>query len=455
MPRSIDRQLVRLLLAAFLMTWGHCSWGEENLLAGVPFVLTNSPDSPNGGWCWYQDERALVDQQTEDGPLLIVSSVSAGTGAERGDIDLHWRNLQTGEQGTFELDDQLEQDDHNVAALYIRPDGRYLAMWARHNSNPNTYWRISERPHDPTAWGPINTLDNGAGTTYNNVYFLPDDRDGQGRLYNFTRARNFDPNVQVSDDQGTTWQYAGKLLTEGQGGDRPYVRYASDGKRIHLMTTDRHPRNFANSIYHGYVQDGALYDSRGDLMDPSILDAKGVAPSKLTCVFENGTTIDGVTMNRAWTISLEMDAQGQPVGIFTTRAEDSNQDHRFFYARFDGSAWQIHQMAKAGGYLYEREDDYTGLAAIDPDDTSVVYISSDIDPRSGDETKHYEIYRGKTTDLGATWQWSPITQNSTVDNLRPIVPAFSRDQTVLLWLRGELKTYTDYTTEVIGLVLED
>jgi hypothetical protein len=285
------------------------------------------------------------------------------------------------------------------------------------------------------------------------VYYLPEEDGGTGRLYNFTRARDYDPNVQISSDQGSTWHRAGKLLTEGGRSDRPYVRYASDGKRIHLLTTERHPRDFANSIYHGYVQNGALHDSMGDIVDPSILDGEGVAPARLTPVFQDDSLLGRLKMNRAWTISLEIDELGHPVGIVTARVEDRNADHRFLYVRFDGTFWQVHAMAKAGGYLYQREDDYTGLAAIDPHDTSVVYMSSDIDPRSDDETDHYEIYRGTTPDAGATWQWTAITENSTVDNLRPIVPAYNRNQTVLLWLRGEFKTYTDYNTQVTGLVL--
>lgn len=427
--------------------------GTDDVRGSQFFTLTGSPGVPNGGWCWYQDERAVVDTQGPDGPLLLASSVSAGESPEHGDIDLLWRNLQTGEQGEFELDDQLEQDDHNAAALYIRPDGRYLAVWARHNSDGFTRWRISANPHDPARWGPIQKLDNKAGATYNNVYFLPDDRDGQGRLYNFTRGRNFDPNVQVSHDQGRSWKYAGKLLTEGGPGDRPYVRYASDGKRIHLITTDRHPRNYANSIYHGYVQDGVLFDSAGEVVDDSILDAEGKAPAALTTVFRNGSEHGGVEMNRAWTVDLELDAEGNPVGIFSARVEDSNRDHRFFYARYDGENWHVHEMAQAGGYLYRREDDYTGLAAINPVDTNEVFISSNIDPRTGDATEKYEIYRGATSDEGQTWQWQAITEDSTMDNLRPLVPKWDSEKTVLLWLRGEFRTYTDYDTQVVGVVL--
>lgn len=427
--------------------------GENDIRGGKLFTLTDTAAAPNGGWCWYQDDRAIVDEHFPDGPLLLVSSVSAGESPESGDIDLLWRNLGTGEQGHFELDDQLEQDDHNVAALYVRPDGRYLAMWSRHGGDSFTRWRISSSPHDPTSWEPIQKLDNGAGATYNNVYFLPGDNDGEGRLYNFTRARNFDPNVQVSYNHGSSWQLAGKLLTEGGGGDRPYVRYASDGKRIHLITTDRHPRNYANNIYHGYVQNGVLYDSDGRVIDETVFDPQGVAPAALTTVFQNGTEYGGVVMNRAWTVDLELDAAGNPVCIFSARVEDNNEDHRFFYARHDGDKWHVVELAHAGGYLYRREDDYTGLVAINPVDTNVVFMSSDIDPRTGDRTRKYEIYRGATSDAGATWQWKAITENSTMDNLRPLVPQRNSEETVVLWLRGEFRTYTDYDTKVVGLQL--
>lgn len=429
--------------------------GDDDIHGGELFTLTDTDGAPNGGWCWYQDERAIVDEDHPGGPLLLVSSVSAGSSTERGDIDLLWRNLRAGAQGRFELDDQLEQDDHDVAALYLRPDGRYLAMWSKHGGDRFTRWRITTTPHDPTSWEPIQKLDNGAGATYNNVYYLTGDNGGAGTLYNFTRARNYDPNVQISDDHGSSWRPAGKLLTEGGGGDRPYVRYASDGKRIHLITTERHPRNYANSIYHGYVEDGVLHNSAGEVVDDTVFDSEGMPPAALTTVFQNGSEQGGVAMNRAWTIDLEIDTEGNPVAIFSARVEDNNQDHRFFYARYDGERWQVSELAQAGGYLYRREDDYTGLVSINPVDANVVYMSSDIDPRTGDETEKYEIYQGITGDGGKSWTWKAITENSTMDNLRPLVPEWDSDKTVVLWLRGEFRTYTDYDTKVVGLVLPD
>lgn len=417
----------------------------------TPFTLTDSSTAPNGVWSWFQDERAIVDDSDPNNPLLLTSSVSAGAGGESGDIDVHWRNLHTGEQGTFELHDQLEQDDHDSAALYIRPDGRYLAMYSRHGGDPFTRWRISTNPNDPTSWEPEQTLNNGVGTTYDNTYYLPEDDGGTGRTYNFTRTANYDPNVQISSDDGSTWSNAGKLLTEGGGGDRPYVRYASDGKKIHFITTDRHPRNFANSVYHGYIQDGVLYDTDGTIVDGNLFDASGVAPDQLTTVFQNGSDFGGTTMNRAWTISLEIDNTGNPVGVFSARANDNNQDHRFFYARFDGADWQVNEMADAGGYLYAAEDDYTGLASIDPNNPNVVYMSSDIDPRTGSGTNHYELYKGVTANFGETWAWTALTEDSGQDNLRPVVPEWDGNNTAVTWLQGSYNSYTNWSTEVVGL----
>jgi len=439
------------LFAVCLFSVGSPTAYGVNDVAGSLFTLTNSSTAPNGVWSWFEDERAVIDNSDPSNPLLVLSSVSAGSGAERGDVDILWRNLTTGQQGESELHDQFEQDDHNSAALYLRPDGHYLAMYSKHISDNLTRWRISTNPHDPTAWGPEQTLSNGAGTTYNNIYHLPADNGGAGRTYNFTRTLNFDPNVQVSSDNGSNWTNAGKLLTEGGGGDRPYLRYASDGKKIHFIATDRHPRNFANSVYHGYVQDGKVYNATGELMDDSLFDGSAVAPSSLTTVFENGSQFDGVTMNRAWTINLEIDNTGNPVGIFSARANDNNQDHRFFYARYDGNQWQVNQMAQAGGFLYSAEDDYTGLASIDPSNPNIVYMSSDIDPRDSSSTSKYELYKGITSDFGESWAWTPITENSTIDNLRPVVPEWNGQNTAVAWLRGDYNTYTNWTTDVVGI----
>lgn len=430
-------------------------------VAGDLIVFTDTDSAPNGAWSWFEDERAIVDDSQPGNTMLLISSVSAAPGRagdEAGDVDLLWFNIDTNAKGVVELSDRLEQDDHNSAALYVRPDGRYLAMYSKHNTDQTTRYRVSTNPGDPTQWGEEQTHWARGAATYNNVHFLQNDRNGQGRLYNFTRSANFDPVIQTSLNQGSSWFTTGsdgntnKLLTQGDGGDRPYLKYASDQDEIHFIATEEHPRNFNNSVYHGYVKDGQLFDSQDNLID-DVFNANGVSPTSLTTVFAANDTVDGVNLQRSWTIDLELGEDGQPVGVISARVDGKTNDHRFLYVRFDGTDWQVNSLAKAGGFLYNAEQDYTGLVAIDPNDVNTVYMSSNVDPRDDSSTAKYEIYQGITEDLGESWVWNAITQDSTVDNLRPVVPEWNDESTALVWMRGNYNTYFDWDTEIVGLVL--
>ena len=113
-----------------------------------------------------------------------------------------------------------------------------------------------------------------------------------------------------------------------------------------------------------------------------------------------------------------------------------------------------------GTRLYSGEDDYTGLAVLDPTDPSVVYISTNANPTTGaaltstaDGKRHWEIFRGDTANAGDSWTWTPVTTNSTLDNLRPIVVSDGDARKVLLWLRGTYRAYTDYQQQVLMLIL--
>lgn len=408
----------------------------------------------NGAWSWFEDERAVVDQAAGK---IIVSSVAngAGTGgaARNGDVEVNSWTIATGAVSQFTLSDNLQADDHNSAGLWIRPDGRYVALYSRHSSDNLTRYRVSTTAGSIASWSSESQFDNGTGTTYSNLHYLPNDNGGAGRLYNFTRTVGWDPNILVSSNHGSTWTYGGRLLAEGGTSDRPYARYFSNGDKIHFITTERHPRNFNNSIFHGYIKDGVLYDSVGTVKDANLFDGTAVAPNgtNLTTIFATGTSFGGTPMNRAWTIDVAIDAGGNPYAIFQARANGNTSDHRFFYARFNGSTWNVNQLARAGGFLYAAEDDYTGLAALDPHNPNRLFISSKIDPRDNSNLAHYEIFEGVTANGGVNWSWTPITFNSTVDNLRPIVPKWDGVNTALLWMRGNYSTYTSYNLDIVGL----
>jgi hypothetical protein len=413
----------------------------------------------NGAWCWFQDERAVVDP---DGQVLVVGSIAAPEGpggADRaGNVELTVVDLRSGSSEVVVLHERLEADDHDVPALWRRADGRWLAVYTKHKTDDLTRWRVSE-PGDPRTWGPERTFDwsqftGGRGVTYSNLHVL------DGRLYCFSRAVNDDQCALVSDDDGDTWTYAGKLFTRPKVGYvNGYTRYVSTPTRIDLVTTDHHPRDYNNSIYHGYLEAGALHRTDGTVVDPAALDGEAPSQVELTTVLEAGSLWDGEPMTHCWTIDIRRAADGTLAAILLARQEDPSdrsdrhrevRDHRFFYARLaPGGKWQVRQLAKAGPGLLPHEQDYTGLVAIDPYDVDSLYVSTPIDPRDGTALPHHEIFHAHVTDAGTTW--TPITENSDVDNLRPIVAPGDPTRIPLLWFRGPMTASQHYNCEVVLL----
>jgi hypothetical protein len=410
----------------------------------------------NAGWCWFQDPRSLVD-----GDTLLAGTVADDAGvdgaARKGDVQLAVLDLGNGEVQRVVLHAGLQDDDHDAPALLRLPDGRYLAAYGKHGTDRLMRWRISSTPGDATAWGPERTADAGAAYTYQNLFLLPGDG---GRIYNFHRGIGFNPNFLLSEDGGASFRYGGRLLQwtaadhELYGAGRPYLRYASNGvDTVHFLATEDHPRNFDNSLYHGFVRGGRMYDSSGTEVVPLSTTREAAAgPTAFTRVFA------GDADNVAWCVDLELDAAGQPVALFSVQHGEALQ---YGYARFDGVRWHTHFLAHAGRRLYAPEVDYSGLGAIDPDHPEVVYVSTDAHPASGeplvsraDGRRHREIWRGVTADGGASWTWSAVTADSSVDNLRPTVPARNGGRTALLWLRGAYRTYRDYDTQLVGMLLD-
>ena len=419
----------------------------------------------NGAWCWYQDPRVVHDPANN---TLIISSVAASEGpdgaARAGDVDLSTYDLKTGKTSRFVLHKSLQpQDDHNATAILIRPDGRYVAMYSRHNVDNFTYWRVSTNPHDASKWNDeqtfdwtplFNKVDPKNHATYCNLFYLA----AENRTYNVSRAINTDPSILLSDNQGDSWTYAGKLLTKKRlGYVNGYTKYASNGRdRIDFITTDHHPRDFNNNVYHGYIQGGKLHRSDGSVVDENIFDDDGHAQDELTKVFAANSRFGDSVMTHAWTVCVKLDRGGQPFGLITSRANNSPDektfaDHRLFYARLKTDKWEVNEVAKLGNALWAAEQDYTGLGDIDALDANVVFVSTTIDPRDGKTLQHHEIFKGITADDAKTWTWTPITSESPVDNLRPIVCSWENTRAIL-WFRGSMTRSQHYNCAIVGII---
>jgi hypothetical protein len=71
---------------------------------------------------------------------------------------------------------------------------------------------------------------------------------------------------------------------------------------------------------------------------------------------------------------------------------------------------------------------------------------------AADAKRHWEVFQAVTADQGATWAFTPITHDSTEDNLRPLLPrSIDGHQKALIWLRGVYRKYTDYQQQMVAL----
>lgn len=425
--------------------------------------------APDGAWTWFNDERAI---RLESGALLVGYVRSDGT------VAVTRYDTRSGERDEMVLGSEaaVEVDDHNNPSLTLLPDGRVLAMYSRHHTDPHYFWRISRTadPRGAADWGEERMREVDARNTYANTFRLSGEDD---RIFNFHRATNFNPTLSLSTDLGESWSDPIHFITAGTGRQRPYPRYASNGiDRIDLIYTDAHPRDLDNSVYHLFYRDGAFRGSDGaplrSLDDLPIAHDEGERGTVIYRFSDGGWgpsdgPDDWIPGGRGWTWDVAYEADGSPVAAFQVRrgevTGDGWADARiyYYYARWNGSSWEKRFIAHAGRPLYDREEDYGGGMTIDPQDPRVVYISSnalrpfeldeldDVPLNPGDR---YALYRGVTSDGGRTFEWSEVTPGSTENELRPHAIISPGEPTDVVWFRGRYDTYTEYQARVMGLV---
>jgi len=424
-----------------------------------PSVSATAPDwrvlSDDGGYCWFESPRALVH-----GTELVIGTVANGglDPSRRGDVELIVHDLASRQTRIVELHHALEADDHDSPALLVRPDGRLLALYAKHNAENLIYYRISE-PDTALVWSAEASFVPSPSTrvTYANLQRLSAEAD---RIYDFYRGldASFKPSYAFSDDGGASWQSGNVFIdVPSQVRHRPYVAYASNGvDAIHFLYTDGHPRDLDNGLHHMFYRGGMLFRSDGTPI--RALSAGLRAP-------EEGTTISQAdAQNVPWTIALELDAAGRPHALYSVQVGSAGlpvgqggDDIRYRMAHFDGQAWHDAALAFGGSRLYAGEDDYSGLVAFDPDDLFTVYLSANADPALGtplisaaDGRRHHELFVA-TSDRGQSWSFTALTRDSSFDRLRPMVVRAPDGQKILISLCGTYSSFRSYQQRVIGL----
>lgn len=409
----------------------------------------------NGGWNWFQDERAVVDRAKNK---FVIGSIASG-GARDGNVEAVVYDVPTGTKQLFTIGTGLKAyvDDYNAPAFLVRPDGKYFAMWAGHRLDCNSRTSI----FDGAAWS-AETLfswtslgcpwlnQDSNRVTYANPWYIG------GSIFAGVRSVDTAPAFLTSSDDGATLSYYGRLIANQQAGFvAGYYKYwGNNNDRIDFVGTEGHPRDVDSSLWHGYLKGGKLFDSLGAVVDDNGGDNDAQPLQRFTSVVKTGITLGNVTLNHLWNHDIARYADGTIAVLGQGRTMGSRSDDpdlRLIYARFDGTSWRATYLGKAGHKLTVDDQDFTGLGALHPDNPNIIFISTNVDPR--DDTtilpKH-ELFEGVTCNGGTTWSWAPLTQDSKLDNLRPIVPKWDSNHTLLLWLSGNYITAQRFDLAVVG-----
>ena len=402
-----------------------------------------------GGWCWFQEPRAIIHEDN-----LYIGAVR---GNSNGEARVGVYDLEKGMPvGVAIVHPNLDRDDHNSPVFHVHPDGSILTVYARHNIDSFHYSRISDSEY-PLQWSKQTPHFRESPhprdrVTYMNLFFLK----SEGLLYNFYRGILFNPTFLTSRDHGLTWSRPVHLFrSEIEGRQRPYAVYTTNGTdTIHVAITDAHPRNHGNSLYYFAFRNGNFYKTDGTMIKDLAEDGP-LRPSEAELIYHGSMATDKPegfesVPNSAWTSSLAIDEAGRPHIAYSLYL--SNDDIRYRLASWTGQKWIDREVAFGGTCLYERESSYSGLITMDPQNPEVVFISTNVNPATGENNGgNHEIYRAviEADDDRSSIDWEAVTNNSPVQNIRPVIVR-DEEYRVVLWNRGDYRSYIDYQLDTVG-----
>jgi hypothetical protein len=333
-----------------------CPSLPTSVLASKDIIQFND----NGGWFWFQDERALVD--TKAGKFIIGSVASGGSRDSDQEVVIY--DIATGSSQRFTLESDLNVDEHNAPAFAILPDGTYAAIWATHRDTCYSYYSV----YSGTSWSPYATYDwaqDGCPwdqasnpvpphkVAYANPWYLS----AENKILSPTRSVSTSPAMLQSTDGGNSWKFYGRLTsTQTVGYVAGYYKYWGNGvDRIDFVGTEAHPRDQNNNLWHGYYKGGKLYDTSDNLVDDDACDTDAQDISSFTQVLKAGTSVGTTTLCRLWNHDIVRYDDGTIAILGQERADNcssspagSDPDKRMIYMRWDGKIWKTTYLVKAG-----------------------------------------------------------------------------------------------------------
>lgn len=419
-------------------------WKPLFLLFSILFSLAHLSDKtyadfrlspPKAAYTWFSDPRAI-----RFGKFTVVGYIRNITNRKnhlRTSIEISGYHAGKIQRVILEQNRNIA-DDHNNPAFVVRRDGRLEVFWT-HHPGERVFHRVSLNKGSLKGWGAVHSFkpqkQSRSGFTYVNPFLI------NGEIKLFYRGKRKYPTVSTSSD-GKSFSPGRSVFFYDQ--QRPYVKYASDGKNVFMAATEGHPSE--------YINQGKTAIWFADLTDDSLLlDASknvlGMLPMKvsnLQLVYRGSDS--------AWVHDIAVDREGHPIIVFATF--HSPNEHTYHYAIFDGEKWKVSDIVFAGPHISSEPIAHQGLDIfysaginINKADPKIVYLSRKIG-------LHFELEEWKTSDRGDTWTHRAITENSSTDNIRPYyIPQLGKGNGAkvnLLWLKGKYASYRNFKTRLYG-----
>lgn len=322
----------------------------------------------------------------------------------------------------FVLHTSPTPDMHDVPALYVRPDGRMLAAYCRHDDTTMRVRVTTNVLPDISAWGSEASLDASLG---GGDYTYPILLEYASDLWLFYRDwQGGDTAVlcySVSTDDGATWSAQTEVY---RSTDRAsYWMIDSDGSRIDVVASDGRNPPDADPVTIGHV----YYDGTWRHSDGTSAGSLPLDPSDLTEVYDAG---DGM----GW--PMDIVAGSHPV--FTYAVLDDPASNSWRRARWTGSAWINRVIAESDGVI---DSPFASAVILDHNDPDRAYAPVY-------DGSHWGMHRFVTEDAGATWADIVIAGGST-DHILPGPVYGSTGLVRTVWMTGG--PYTGYLDGGFGL----
>lgn len=375
-----------------------------------------------GAWCWFGDPRAV-----HSGGRTFVGWVDP-----RAQVTVASYGPEGVRKGVIATNTRV--DDHDAPSLLVLPDGRLMVFHSHHDDSPMRF-RVSARPLDVSSWGPARTVPTNTpgpmGFTYPNPIWLQ----SESRIYLFWRGGNWNP-AMATMRLGARWTRARTVIRVS--GQRPYVKYASNGRdTIFMAFTRSHPREGKTGIYFAKYARGRFRRASGRTI--AKVGALPFRPRDADTVYN----ARGRRRPNAWVHDVAVSRRGRPVVAYATFP--SARRHLYWYAVWTGRRWVNRRITVAGRSITHvpRERFYSGGISLDHGDPARVYLS-----RQRGTLHRVEAWR--TPDGGRSWAHRDLNPGSRTGNFRPFAPrGLAPAHSEVLWMRGRYDRYQHFGTSVV------